>query len=443
MSYCAIDLGATSGRILVGAQKNNQWYVETVHRFGDYMVQSEYGLIWDFEKIVYEILIGLRKLYSLGFKVKSIGIDSWAVDYVLLNQDEQVMFPIYAYRNTRTSLGTELIHQRVSRKVLYDRTGVQYQPFNTIYQLASEAKERLNSAKTFLMIPDYLNFVLTGEKQNEITNMSTTALMDPYSNQINEEILEMINVKPCLFPQLSQPGKRIGSLRKDIVNDVGFDCDVITVASHDTASAFIGHEMKNCFILSSGTWSLLGLVLDKPLINEESYRLNLTNEKGVNETTRFLKNIMGLWIFNEIKRLYAPEMSYDNLMSQIILNQLELTIDVNNASLLSPEDMYIAVNRLIKHKYQIPTLSVFETLYVVLASLADDYTSTMLEIEQVVNKKFDSVVVVGGGCQNQVLNDLIEKKSGRKVIVGPIEATAIGNLRAQQLFDESKGNEAK
>ena len=443
MSYCAIDLGATSGRILVGTQKNNQWYLETVHRFDDYLVQSDYGLIWNFEKIVYEIRIGLRKLHSLGLKVKSIGIDSWAVDYVLLNQDEQVMFPIYAYRNTRTSLGIELIHQGVSRKDLYERTGIQYQPFNTIYQLASETKDRLNSAKTFLMIPDYLNFVLTGKKQNEITNMSTTALIDPYSNQINEEILEMISVKPCLFPQLSRPGKRIGSLRKDIANDVGFECDVITVASHDTASAFIGHEMKDCFILSSGTWSLLGLVLDKPLINEESYRLNLTNEKGVNDTTRFLKNIMGLWIFNEIKRVHAPDMSYDNLMSQIVQNQLELTFDVNDESLLSPEDMLIAVNQLIRDKYQTQALTIFETLYVVLNSLADDYTSSMIEIEQVVNRKFDSVVVVGGGCQNQVLNDLIEKKSGRKVIVGPIEATAIGNMKAQQLFAESNGNEEK
>lgn len=432
MKFCAIDLGATSGRVLIGSRESSCWVIDEIHRFDHYLVESKYGLIWDVHQIETEILGGLKKIKTLGYTIDSIGIDTWAVDYVLLDQDEQPLLPVFAYRNHRNAVGVSRVSQKISSRDVYKKTGIQFQPFNTLYQLASETGDKLLKAKTFLMLPDYLNFVLTGKKTNEYSNLTTTALLNCHTGQLDTDLLDMISVKKELFPPLLQPGSIIGNLKHEVVKAIGYDCMVVSVASHDTASAFIGHSNDDALILSSGTWSLMGLILRKPIITEDSYQLNLSNEGGVQSTIRFLKNIMGLWIFSEIKRLYAADVLYSDLIEQTEKHPSEMIIDVNDESLLSPQDMLEAVNQLIEAKYSKRLKNLYDVLYVVFNSLADSYSKTMTEIERVVGRTYDNLVIVGGGSQNQLLNRLIEVKSGKKVILGPVESTAIGNMKIQE-----------
>ncbi|MCR5536518.1 MAG: rhamnulokinase [Succinivibrio sp.] len=441
-AYVAVDLGASSGRVILGTLEDGKLHLKEIHRFLNGASFKNGHLVWDLEGLQTEILAGLKKLNALPYEIKSMGIDSWAVDYVLLNEQGKRLSVPYSYRDERTAgLIEQISEQKISASDLYQLTGIQRQPFNTIYQLYAQAQQEaevLEQARHFLMIPDYLNYSLTGVMKNEFTNASTTQLLNQATHDYDPKLLASLGLKQELFFRPELPGTLCGSFTREIEKKVGFNTEVVLVASHDTASAVLAtpFEHEDSIFLSSGTWSLIGTELRKPELSEASRQLNFTNEGGYDYTVRYLKNIMGMWVLQNLRKEtvhnYSFDEQYDLARAGVDYHE---TVDINDPIFLAPQSMHKAFSEYCKaHGLRAPT-SESEFFNCAYQSLSDSYKQAADELEQVLGRHFDTINIVGGGCQDKLLNSLIARKTGKRVLTGPIEATAAGNICAQLIRD--------
>lgn len=449
--YLAIDIGASSGRHILGYVENGRIYTEEIHRFSNIRILRGGHDCWNLEQLWQEILAGLQICQRIGKIPKTIGIDTWAVDYILLDRNDQLIGDAVSYRDDRTDGMADTVAAQISPTELYARTGIQQQPFNTIYQLTAlkqEKPEQLNSAAAMLMIPDYFNFLLTGVKSQEYTNATSTNLVNALEKTWDMELIDRLGFPRHLFGRLSTPGTVIGTLTPVIQEQVGFNASVILPATHDTGSAFLAVPVRddNAVYLSSGTWSLLGIENDHPITTMESLQLNFTNEGGAWYRYRYLKNIMGLWMIQSIRRELngAGESarqygggrlwSFSDLCNaaQAAMHFPSL-LNVNDPVFLAPVSMIDAVRSYCAASHQPIPKCVGELMQCVYRSLALCYCEAIDQLSQLTGKTYTSIHIVGGGCQDGYLNELTAQATGLPVYAGPVEGTAIGNLLVQMI----------
>lgn len=421
--YLAIDIGASSGRHIVGWRENGEIKSEEVYRFPNGVQEADGHLIWDMERLLAEVKAGITTAKVKYPKIESLSIDTWAVDYVLLRGDNPI-WPCYAYRDNRPEAVIPQVHEIVPFEELYTHTGIQFQPFNTIYQLyADKLAGRLEGVTDFLMIPEHLMYRLTGVKAHEYTNATTTGLVSAETGAFDRDLVEKLGLSPVLFGQLSQPGTVIGEYE---------GIKVVLCATHDTASAVEGIPMEeNQPYISSGTWSLLGVKTEKPITDAASREANYSNEGGVGYN-RYQKNIMGMWIVNELKKEMCPDTSFPEIVQAAEESSCQMRVDANAPEFLAPASM--------KATFDAATGGGLHTMgdYFRCAyrSLAESYRAALEELERNTGKTYSRLYIVGGGAKNQFLNRLTQEATGKQVIALPIEATALGNLKIQMEASE-------
>ena len=428
MKYClAIDIGASSGRHIVGWMENGSIQTKEVYRFPNGVKEQDGHLIWDMEALLGYVVAGIRQAFQAYPDIKSLSVDTWGVDYVLMKGDQEV-WPCYAYRDSRTDRSIPEVHKIIPFEELYSHTGIQFQTFNTIYQLYDDKLAgRLEGITDTLMIPEYLMYKLSGVKAREYTEASTGGMLSAETGEFDMEIVDRLGLPRNLFPKLSQPGTVLGDLRPEIAEAVGGNCKVVLCATHDTGSAVEGIPMEgNQPFISSGTWSLLGVKIPKPLTNESSYQSNYSNEGGVGYI-RYLKNIMGMWLVNELKKDLCPDTSFPEIVKMAEESTCDVLVDANAQAFMAPKSMKAAFDEATGGKLQ----SVGDYFRCAYRSLAVCYRDALNNLEANTGTKYDSLYIVGGGAKNRFLNRLTEEATGKKVIALPIEATALGNLKVQ------------
>ena len=450
--YLAIDIGASSGRHILGSVENGKIVLEEVFRFDNRQVHKNGHDCWDMDNLWNGILGGLKACRELGKIPKTVGIDTWAVDFVLLDENDNLVGDAVAYRDGRTQGMDAVVEQAIPAELLYAKTGIQKQLFNTIYQLAAlknEHPEQLDEAKSLLMIPDYFNFCLTGVKKQEYTNATSTNLVNAREKAWDRELIERLGLPQGLFTELSMPGTVVGELTEEIQKAVGYNATVILPATHDTGSAFLAVPAKddNAAYLSSGTWSLLGVENAEPITTEESRKQNFTNEGGAWYRFRYLKNIMGLWMIQSIRRelngtayvagrtsRYADGRTWsfpDLIAAAKGAADFTSVVDANDDRFLAPESMIDAIKDYCRESGQQVPETVGEIMQCVYLSLARLYREAVEGLSAITGKTYTSLNIVGGGCQDMYLNQLTANATGLTVYAGPVEGTAIGNLVVQ------------
>lgn len=432
----AVDIGASSGRLILGYLENGLLKLDEIYRFENKIVKKGDSFCWEADKLFQEIKNGLKKCNELGIHPDSIGIDTWAVDFVLLDEKDQPLTEAVSYRDPRTNGMMEQVFEKIMKERLYLETGIQFQKFNTIYQLYSikqNSPEILDQAKSFLMIPDYFNYLLTGKKANEYTNATSTQLVNAFTKKWDHDLLDVLGINKEMFQEIKTPKSVLGTLKEELVSELGFDLQVILPATHDTGSAVIAvPEEDESIYISSGTWSLIGVENYFPICVTKALDYNFTNEGGMDYQYRFLKNIMGLWMIQEVKRNYYDEYSFAELVELAReAKDYKAIVNVNDDRFLKPENMIEEImNYCIETEQSIPSTP-GEVAKCVFDSLAESYQEAVSEIEEIFEKKFEKINVIGGGCQNKMINQLIADVTGKEVYAGPVEATAIGNIAAQ------------
>jgi rhamnulokinase len=430
-NYLAIDIGASSGRHLL---KTENQIIE-IYRFKNFVDQTKDGLTWDISRLFNEIIKGIEIAYQ-KYDLDMIGIDTWGCDYVLLDHNDDVILPVYAYRNDRTKTYIDEVHKKISVSKLYEITGSQFQSFNTIYQLYTDHKNnRLQKAAQFLMLPEYFFFLLTDTKFHEYTNATTTGLIDIKTKSYSKEIIDKLGFDQDIFYKPINPGYRT-KLKSKYQKNKDSQTEVVLVATHDTASAVHGVSIPDeSLYLSSGTWSLLGIKTQKIYLNESARLHNFSHEGGVGYH-RFQKNIMGLWIIQKLQ----SEFNYPNITDVINLVEgcsYNYTIDINDERLISPSSMKDTISDILIEEHIEKPKKDCEYFNLVYHSLASSYHQTITEIEEITHQSYSKIYVFGGGAKNNYLNKLIESYTHKKVIALPIEATAIGNIKIMEdLFYE-------
>lgn len=437
--YLAIDIGASSGRHIIAELVDGKIVLEEVYRFWNGMDNKDGSLCWDTHRLFGEIVNGLKKCKEIGKIPSYMGIDTWAVDYVLLDENDNVLGNTYGYRDSRTQGMDDKVFEIISLEDLYARTGIQKQIFNTIYQLMAVKEnqpENMEKAKSMLMIPDYFNFLLTGVKKTEYTNASTTQLLNPHTKDWDYELIEMLGYNKEIFGEISKPGILVGNFTDKIQAEVGFDCNVVLPATHDTGSAVLAVPTNddNAIYISSGTWSLMGVERMEADCSIESMKENFTNEGGYDYRFRFLKNIMGLWMIQFVKKEFTEDLSFGEICLRASKETISSIVDCNDDCFLAPKSMIQAVKDFCeKTGQQIPE-TVGEIAAVIYNSLAKCYGDTIQGMETVTGKVYDRIHVVGGGANAGYLNELTAKYTGKDVYAGPTEATALGNLIVQMMY---------
>lgn len=436
--YLAVDIGASSGRHILGCVKDGKIRLEEIYRFANGMSMKDGELCWDVNTLFHEIKEGMKRCRELGKIPHSMGIDTWAVDFVLLDKDDKVLGNTVGYRDSRTQGMDEEVYRLISKEELYERTGIQKQIFNTVYQLMAVKQnhpEYLKRAQALLMIPDYFNFLLTGVKKQEYTNASTTQLVNPEIKEWDIGLIRRLGYPENLFLPLSVPGESVGELSEEIQKEVGFNCLVVLPATHDTGSAVLAvpSNQEDVLYISSGTWSLMGTERLEADCSMESMKANFTNEGGFGYRFRFLKNIMGLWMIQSVKKEMDDRYSFAQLCEMASKETISSIVDCNDGCFLAPESMTGAVKEYCKNSGQPVPETPGELAAVIYNSLAVCYGRTVEEIEAVTGKRYGCVHIVGGGANAEYLNRLTAKATKRKVYAGPTEATAIGNLAAQMI----------
>ena len=416
--YLAVDIGASSGRHIVGWREDGQVKTREVYRFPNGVKEEAGHLIWDMDALLGHVKEGIRKALEEFGALDSLSIDTWGVDYVLLRGDEEV-WPCFAYRDGRTEAVIPAVHERVPFEALYARTGCQFQPFNTIYQLYDDLqKGRLEGVTDFLMAPEYLMWKLTGVKAREYTNATTTGLVNAKTGEFDPELVRKLGLPEELFPRLSRPGTVIGAYE---------GVKVVLCATHDTGSAVEGIPMEGeQLYISSGTWSLLGVKTPKPLTDEKSMAANYSNEGGVGYN-RYQKNIMGMWIVNRLRDELCPDKSFPDVVAEAEASAFGGTVDANAQCFLAPESMQAAFDGVLSVRPE----SVGDYFRCAYRSLALSYRDAIRELEANTGRTYEKLYIVGGGAKNAFLNKLAEEVTGKKVVALPIEATALGNLKIQ------------
>ena len=438
--YLAIDIGASSGRHMLAGMKDGKMQLEEVYRFPNGMDNKNGTLCWDVERLFTEIKNGLKKCKEIGKIPVSMGIDTWGVDYVLLDKDDNILGDTVGYRDSRTEGMDEKVYEVIPQDDLYARTGIQKQIFNTIYQLMAVKEshpEYLEQAETILMIPDYFNFLLTGVKKNEYTEATTGQLISPKTNDWDYELIDMLGYNSGMFLPVSMTGTVVGGFTEEVQKEVGFNCTVVLPATHDTGSAVLAVPTNDddAVYISSGTWSLMGIERKEADCSMESMKANFTNEGGYDHRFRYLKNIMGLWMIQSVKKEFTENLSFAQICEMASKETISSIVDCNDDCFLAPKSMIEAVQKFCRDTNQQVPETVGEISSVIYNSLAKCYGDTVEEIEAITGKKYSTIYVVGGGSNAGYLNELTAKYTGRKVSAGPSEATAIGNVIVQMLHD--------
>lgn len=424
--FLAIDIGASSGRHILGYIENGELKTREIYRFYNGVDKRDGHLYWDADRLFSEVKNGLKAAKAQGCIPEVIGIDTWAVDYALLDKDDKLIGDIFAYRDGRTESVIPDVHRVISFDELYERTGIQFQPFNTVYQLyADKLSGKLDKAESFLMLPDYLNFLLTGVKRQEYTNATSTGMVNARTNRWDGDILGILGFNGGLFGQLSKPGTVVGELKKEIAEEVGFNAIVALPATHDTASAVEGIPFEtDAPYVSSGTWSLLGVKAPQAITDEKSRKANYSNEGGPGYF-RYQKNIMGMWVVNRLRDELCPDKPFSEIVELASKSGFEKTVDVNAPAFLAPASMKAAFDGALGTAPE-SAGDYFKCAYL---SLAESYKTALEELETNVGRTYGELYIVGGGAKNEYLNGLTERATGKRVIALPIEASALGNLK--------------
>lgn len=436
--YLAIDIGASSGRHILGSLRNGKIELEEIYRFWNGMDNVDGTLCWNVERLFEEIIAGMKKCAEIGKIPTSVGIDTWGVDFVLLDDEDRLLGQAVGYRDHRTDGMDEEVYQVIGQEELYGRTGIQKAIYNTIYQLMAVKKrhpEYMEKAAAMLMVPDYFHFRLCGNKVQEYSEATTTQLVNPDTKDWDYELIEKLGFNKKMFQKIYMPGTKIGSLTEEVKQMVGYDCRVVLPPTHDTASAVMAvpsNEKDTCYI-SSGTWSLMGVERDDADCSKESMTANFTNEGGYNGRITYLTNIMGLWMIQSVRGELAPDISYGELCEQASKESISSLVDCQDDSFLSPDSMVEAIQDYCRKTSQTVPETLPELASVVYNSLAKCYTDKLQEIEKLVGVKYDKIHIIGGGSNAGYLNELTAKYTGIPVHAGPGEATAIGNILAQMI----------
>ena len=428
--YIAIDLGAGSGRVFLAAFDESALLLEEVRRFRYPASRSAGHLRWDFHAIFAEIKQGLREAAARGREIRSVGVDSWAVDYGLIDAAENLIELPICYRDERTEGIMERVFARVPRGEIFERTGIQFMPFNTLFQLEAHKREGLE-ADTLLLIPDLINFCLTGKRVAEYTNATTTQMVNASTRQWDYELLNRLSLPVNVLPEIVAAGTNLGRIRAEL----GIDAHVVVPATHDTGSAIAGAPIPDGWAyISSGTWSLVGVERDEVLINEEVARHNFTNEGGAFGTIRFLKNVMGLWLLESCRKEWAVD--YDALLSAVAaIEHYPGLIYPDDERFFNPPSMLEAIATQLTETGQEMPPDPAAIAKVILDSLAFRYASVLRKIEALTSREISGVQIIGGGSQNCYLNQATANATGLPVFAGPVEATVIGNVSVQAIAD--------
>jgi rhamnulokinase len=443
--FIGFDLGAESGRCVVAILKDQKITLHEVHRFTTHNIQYEGGFHWDVLAIYEEIIEGLKKAQkTFGKEFSGIGVDTWGVDYTLIDCEGRIIGYPYHYRDDRTDTMMDEAFKIVSKEYIYSRVGIQFAQFNTIFQLLAEMKRRqnfLDFSDKMLLMPDFLNFLLSGVKKAEFSIASTTSLVDPIKRNWSWELIEKFGFPRKIFPEIVEPGTKLGTLLPSIAKRTGLSADIPIIASagHDTASAVVSVPASgtNWAFLSSGTWSLMGIELNSPSLTTQAMKYNFTNEGGVEGTTRFLKNIIGLWPIQECRRYWLEkgnEYTYPEL-SELAKKEgfVKAWVDLNDPRFLKAGEMPEKIIAYLTETGQTVKNNPGFIIAVVLESLAFAYRSVIKEIEEITENKISKLHAVGGGIQNEVLTQLTADAIGGTVYAGPIEGTMVGNIGVQAI----------
>ncbi|MGM9471630.1 rhamnulokinase [Pseudarthrobacter sp. YS3] len=438
--FAAVDIGASSGRVILGRVSGSGVELEVVHRFPNGVVELDGGLRWDFDALFAEVLKGLAAAASVAAAknetITSIGIDTWAVDYGLVNAKGALTAQPYSYRDDRSRAAVAPVHKKLDPARLYGTTGLQFLQFNTLYQLATE--QDLDGLQA-LLIPDLIAFLLTGQRRTESTNASTTGLFDAVAGEWATEFLSALGLPKKLFPPLVEPGETVGTLLPGIAEQVGLPAgtNVVAVGSHDTASAVaaVPAQESNFAYISSGTWSLVGLELKHPVLTEASRAANFTNERGVDGTIRYLRNMGGLWLLSECQRTWASE-GFTPELTALLTAAAALPpggpqINPDDPYFIAPDNMPERIRSAARRTGDILPDDPAGITRCIMDSLAAGYARTIRDAERLADQPVDVVHVVGGGSQNRLLCQLTADATGKTVIAGPVEATALGNILVQ------------
>lgn len=496
--YAAVDIGASSGRVVIGTVHDGRIELTEIHRFDNIQKRCDGHDCWDIEMLFRETVAGLAKCKEAGYTPKTVGIDTWGVDFVLLDENDQLIGNAVAYRDDRTDGMYSVADRIMAPDAVYRRTGIQRQPFNTIYQLIAlkrEHPEQLEQAKSFLMIPDYLAFLLTGTKVNEYTNASTTCLLNARTQQWDEVLLDTFDIPKEMFCEVVMPGTDLGQVTSEIADQLGYTPHIIAPATHDTGSAYLAVPARDAdaVFLSSGTWSLLGVENEGPITSDASRFQNFTNEGGYDLRFRFLKNIMGLWMIQSIRRELngvsyvegkedAEGSSDDERASERAAEEAQLPpfvrdlgvdtaagaaaatttagstetltlgfgdlieaaqaaqdfeahVNVNDDRFLAPDSMIDEIRLACFETGQAVPTTVGELMRCVYVSLSNCYAESIEEMASLTGRTYTSINIVGGGCQDAYLNQLTTDACGIPVFAGPVEGTSLGNLAVQMIVD--------
>ncbi|MFX1339310.1 MAG: rhamnulokinase family protein [Promethearchaeota archaeon] len=448
--YLAFDLGASSGRAIVGKIENGVLKLDEIYRFPNGGIQVFDSLYWDILKLFQEIKSGiLEYVKKYGSELESIGLDTWGVDFVLLNERDELAGPVHTYRDNRTNGILEKLFQKIPKEEIFNQTGIQFMPINTSTQLFSMVHNNcpeLEITKTFLMIPDYFNFLLSGVKCSEYSDATTSQLFNPIEKNWAYDLIKKIGLKKEWFCEIKDPGTILGPIQKEIAEETGISQNTLIIAPlcHDTGSAIaaipVDRDKQNqgdWAYISSGTWSLLGVELEKPLINKKAIQHNYTNEGGINKTSRFLKNLTGLWLIQECKKQWNKNdmnLKWDEIEKQAkAAPQFNSFINPDDLCFLNPQNMIDEIkNYCRKYNQEIPK-SIGEIARTIYESMAFNYKRAVLNLEDILEEKIKVVHIIGGGSRDKLLNQFTANALNVPVIAGPAEATAIGNVLVQAL----------
>ena len=439
--FLAFDIGASSGRAILGSLNNKKLELTEIHRFENQMQFINGHHHWNIFSLFNELKTGLKKcIEDHQIQPESIGVDTWGVDFAHINKEGMIISLPFAYRDSRTETSIEDLCKLIPKEELYEKTGIQFMQFNTLFQLFSMVKENsslLEITDKILLTPDALNYLFSGVAKTEYSIASTTQMMVPGKNEWQNSIIKQAGISKDILTEIVSPGTKIGTITKDVAQETGSQqIPVVAVAGHDTASAIasVPAENENFAYISSGTWSLFGIESDKPLISEKTQAMNFTNEGGVEGTTRFLKNIMGMWLIQECNKAWKSEKNYSwDEMVQLAkgAKPFKYIIDTDDNSFLNPQNMPEAIVAFCNKTGQGTPSSHAEIIRCVYDSLAIKYRHTLGQIKSASDKTIDKIHIIGGGANNHFLNQLTADATGLAVVAGPTEATATGNILMQ------------
>ena len=441
MKFLAFDLGATSGRAIIGTVEEDRLTSEEVYRFPNAVKESDGKYYWDINSLFDHFKAALKKVAGMGVKIESIGIDTWGVDFGHIGKDGGIIGMPRAYRDPYTDGIPEEVFRIIPREELYSATGVQIMNFNTIFQLYAQSKEadsRLSKTDKILFMPDLLAYMLTGQMVCEYTDASTSGIINPRTRGFQKDLLERLGIDPSILMDITQPGTKVGVLKKEICDETGMEpVPVIAVAGHDTASAIaaVPASDENFAYLSSGTWSLMGIESKDPIINDKSYEYNLTNEGGIEGTTRFLKNITGMWLLEQSRKTWEKEgrkYSYPEMveMGRQALS-FDSTIDPDDPRFAAPKDMDAEIKAALRESGQRVPENDGEMISCIYRSLVKKYKGVISMLQDFASFKISKLHIIGGGSANQLMNQMTADELGIPVVAGPVEGTAIGNIMIQ------------